>query len=73
MPMTTEVTKLSIRNVGEKEIHADTFHHILFGGDQLTAKRARGSQQLSKRKRYNRRALTSYRIVGNFRIVQIFT
>ena len=46
VPMTSEVSKLSIPNVGEKEIHADTFHHILFGGDQLTAKRARGSQHI---------------------------
>ena len=29
---------------GEKEVNVDWFHHILFGGDMLTGKRARGSK-----------------------------
>ena len=40
-----ETSKLTIPGVGEREVHADTFHHVLFGGgDLLTAKPARGSQ-----------------------------
>ena len=46
VPLETEVDKLTIPGVGEREVHADTFHHVLFGGDQLTAKRARGSQHV---------------------------
>ena len=46
VPLETEVDKLSIPGVGEREVHADKFHHLLFGGDQLTAKRARGSQHV---------------------------
>ena len=38
------ITIIPGRGLGEKEVHTDTFHHILFGGDLLTAKRARGSQ-----------------------------
>ena len=44
VPMESETSKISIPGVGEKEIHSDKFHHILFSGDLLTAKRARGSQ-----------------------------
>ena len=44
VPVESETSKISIPGVGEKEIHSDKFHHILFGGDLLTAKRARGSQ-----------------------------
>ena len=46
MPLETEVDKLSIPGVGEREVHADKFHHLLFGGDQLTAKCDRGSQHV---------------------------
>ena len=46
VPLAMEVDKLSIPGVGEREVHADKFHHLLFGGDQLTAKRARGSQHV---------------------------
>lgn len=45
-PVISEVDKLSILGVGEKEVHADKFHHLMFGGDQLNAKRARGSQHV---------------------------
>ena len=45
-PVASEVEKLSIPGVGEREVHADKFYHLLFGGDQLTAKRARGSQHV---------------------------
>ena len=44
VPINTETSKLTIPGVDEREVHADTFHHVLFGGDLLTAKRARGSQ-----------------------------
>ena len=46
VPVESETSKISIPGVGEKEIHSDKFHHILFGGDLLTAKRARGSQYI---------------------------
>ena len=44
VPLETETSTVDVEGIGEKEIHADRFHHVLFGGDQLTAKRARGSQ-----------------------------
>ena len=46
VPLAMEVDKLSIPGVGEREVHADKFHHLWFGRDQLTAKRARGSQHV---------------------------
>ena len=45
-PVVSEVGKVSIPGVGEKEVHADNFHNLIFGGDQLTAKCARGSQHV---------------------------
>ena len=42
--METETSTIVIEGIGEKVVHADKFHRVLFGGDQLTAKRARGSQ-----------------------------
>ena len=44
VPVHSETTTVEIPGIGEKEVHADWFHHILFGGDMLTAKRARGSK-----------------------------
>ena len=44
IPLKMETGKLTIPGVGKREVHADTFHHILFGGDLLTAKRVWGSQ-----------------------------
>ena len=46
VPLETETSTINIEGVGEKEVHADRFHHVLFGGDLLTAKRARGSQHV---------------------------
>lgn len=44
VPLQTETSKCTLPGLGDKEVHANTFHHVLFGGDLLTAKRARGSQ-----------------------------
>lgn len=46
VPLHSETNTVTIPGVGEKEVHADRFHHILLGGDQLTVKRARGSQHI---------------------------
>ena len=46
VPVHSEMTTVDVPSVGEKEVHADWFHHILFGGDMLTAKRARGSKHI---------------------------
>lgn len=46
VPTQTEKTVIHIPGVGEKEVYGDRFHHILFGGDMLTAKRARGSKHI---------------------------
>ena len=46
VPVQSESTSVDVPGVGEKQFHADWFHHILFGGDMLTAKRARGSQHV---------------------------
>ncbi len=44
VPVHTEEMLVEVPGVGEKKVHADRFHHVLFGGDMLTAKRARGSK-----------------------------
>jgi L1 cell adhesion molecule like protein len=44
VPVHTDDIVVDIPGIGEKTVHADSFHHILFGGDMLTAKRARGSK-----------------------------
>ena len=36
VPVDSETSTISIPGVGEKEVHSDRFHHILFGGDLLT-------------------------------------
>lgn len=46
VPLEAEVEKLLIPGIGKREVHADTFHHVLFGGDQLTAKCTRGSKHV---------------------------
>ena len=45
-PLETEACTVDIPTVGKKEVHADSFHNVLFGGDVLTAKRARGSKHI---------------------------
>ena len=46
VPVQTEEAVVEIPDVGEKLVHADNFHYVLFGGDMLTAKRARGSKHI---------------------------
>lgn len=46
VPVHSEAVTVEVPGVGDREVHADQFHHILFGGDMLTAKRARGSQHI---------------------------
>ena len=36
------VSEVIIPGVGVRQVHADNFHQYFFGGDQITAKRARG-------------------------------
>ena len=46
VPVVSDEVNTYIPEIGERTGHADSFHHILFGGDMLTAKRARGSQYI---------------------------
>lgn len=47
VPTHSTVSKETIPGVGEEvDVMKDKFHQILFGGDQLTAARARGSQRI---------------------------
>ena len=47
VPTKTSVSKSTVPGSDEEvEIVEDTFHTILFGGDQMTAARARGSQRI---------------------------
>ena len=46
VPVQSEDAVVEIPDVGEKLVHADNFHYVLFGGDMLTAKRARGSKHI---------------------------
>ena len=46
VPLETESSTINIEGIGEKEVYADHFYSVLFGGDLLTAKRARGSQHI---------------------------
>ena len=46
VPVVSEEVLTDIPEIGEKTGHADWFHHTLFGGDMLAAKRARGSQYI---------------------------
>ena len=49
VPTKTSVSKSTVPGSDEEvEIVEDTFHTILFGGDQMTAARARGSQRIRK-------------------------
>lgn len=48
VPVNTEEVQFDIPGVGTKKAYADWFHYTLFGGDMLTAKRARGSQHIRK-------------------------
>lgn len=49
VPTHSTLSKVSVPG-GDEEIDVmkDKFHQILFGGDQLTAARARGSQRICK-------------------------
>ena len=47
VPLHSEKIEVEIPSVGKKQVtFADRFHHLLFGGDMLTAKRARGSKNI---------------------------
>lgn len=49
VPMVSSLRKTDVSIEGEVEeccIHEDCFHRVLFGGDQLTAVRARGAQRI---------------------------
>lgn len=51
VPTTTSVTSTTVPGDDEDsqvEMVEDLFHTILFGGDQMTAARARGSQRIRK-------------------------
>lgn len=46
-PLHSQRIEIEIPGVSEKqETFADDFHHLLFGGDMLTAKHARGSKNI---------------------------
>ena len=47
VPTKIETINIDLPNTGDQlEITKTYFHMVLFGGDQLTAKRARGSQMI---------------------------
>ena len=47
IPTKTSITKHTVPDSDEEvEIVEDTLHTVLFGGDQMTAARARGSQRI---------------------------
>lgn len=47
VPSSTKNVEIDLPAIEEKlSIHVTEFHKVLFGGDQLTAKRARGSQRI---------------------------
>ncbi len=45
VPVVSEEVLTDIPEIGEKTGHADWFHHTLFGGDMLAAKRAKVYQK----------------------------
>ena len=47
VPTVTRTETTEVPLIGEQvAVQADYFHHILFGGDQLTSARIRGAQRL---------------------------
>ena len=49
IPMTTYTKTVDVPGTGDTElIKLDSLHHLLIGGDQLTAERIRGAQSLRK-------------------------
>ena len=46
VPVNTTEKDVNDPESGSIKLPQDNFHHILFGGDQLTAARARGSQRI---------------------------
>lgn len=40
VPVHSEEMTVDVPGIGEKKVYGDWFHHVLFGGDMLTAKRA---------------------------------
>ena len=49
VPLHSEKIEVEIPSVSKKQVtFADRFHHLLFGGDMLTAKHARGSKNSAR-------------------------
>jgi len=47
VPTVTRTEMFELPQTGEEfAVRADYFHHIIFGGDQLTSARVRGAQRL---------------------------
>ena len=46
VPVHTDEMSVEVPGIGDRKVYADSFHHILFGGDMLTAKRAHGSKHI---------------------------
>ena len=46
VPMVTTVEEVQVSDSDSVELPVDKFHYVLFGGDMLTAKRARGAKQI---------------------------
>ena len=47
VPSHSERVEVKVPGIDNKQVtFADWFHHLLFGGDMLTAKRARGSKNV---------------------------
>ena len=58
VPTKTSVSKSTIPGSDEEvDIVEDTFNTILFGGDQMTAARAHGSQRIRKHSEHGRNRL----------------
>ena len=46
VPLVSTEERVPCRDPQEVTVHVDNFHYTLFGGDQLTVARARGSQRV---------------------------
>ena len=46
VPTQTTMERIDVPNSESFEVPLDRFHYLLFGGDLLTAKRARGGQNI---------------------------
>ena len=49
VPMITSTKNVNVPGTGiSEEVASETLHHLLIGGDQLTAERVRGAQNMRK-------------------------